>query len=146
MQELASELRRTPLLGTSVNRRQDVSKRRLLATKLSCQRRLDERHVGKPPGGDERMQQTISPAGQKVRQRPRRAEAHRSVGRLQAGEASEERRLSYCLPQDSFIGVVYERFLEMPVSVGFVRANALRAWDVAGWGGGLVLERCPRSS
>jgi hypothetical protein len=39
------------------------------------------------------------------------------VGGIPAVEASEERHLPYALPQDGFIGVAYERFLEMPVSV-----------------------------
>jgi hypothetical protein len=63
------------------------------------------------------MQQSISPARQKVRERPRRAETDRSVGGVPAVEASEERHLPHALPQDGFIGVAYERFLEMPVSV-----------------------------
>jgi len=39
------------------------------------------------------------------------------VGGVPAVEASEERHLPYALPQDGFIGVAYERFLEMPVAV-----------------------------
>jgi len=62
------------------------------------------------------MQQTVSSEQQKTREQHPRAGADYSDS-FPGKEALEERSLRYVPPSGGFLGVAYERFLQLPVPV-----------------------------